>query len=166
MLPILISETAPISTILSILLVKFSFGMIYGFIIDLTLRHRKKEEEKIIELCEEEHCHCEESLIKSALKHTLNITIYIFILTLLVNILVSFIGEKTLSDFMSSSKVFRTNNCIINRIDTKLCFISNYNRIIFIKDNKFWVTNRWIACKCRNTVCLFYLRLIKILEKI
>ena len=33
----------------------------------------KKEEEKIVDLCEKEHCHCEHGIIKSALKHTINI---------------------------------------------------------------------------------------------
>ena len=85
MLPILISEAAPIGTILGILGVKFAFGMIYGFLIDFILRRKNREEEKIVDLCEEEHCHCEKSLIKSSLKHTLSITIYIFLLTLIVD---------------------------------------------------------------------------------
>lgn len=90
-------------------MLKFSIGMIYGFIIDFIIRLKnknKKTEERIIDLCEEEHCHCEESLIKSALKHTINIFIYIFILTLIVNAIVYIIGEENLSNFMSGSKLF------------------------------------------------------------
>jgi len=79
--------------------------MLYGFIIDFVLRKRKKEEERIIDLCEKEHCHCEKSLVKSALKHTISIFIYIFILSLIVNIIISLIGEETLSSFMSNSKL-------------------------------------------------------------
>lgn len=108
MLPILISEAAPIGEILGILAVKFVLGMIYGFIIDFVIRLKNKnraEEERIIDLCEKEHCHCEKSLIKSAIKHTVSILIYIFILTLIVNIIVHLIGEETLSNFMSSSKI-------------------------------------------------------------
>lgn len=108
MLPILISEAVPVGTIISILAVKFVLGMVYGFLIDLCLRLRSKnknEEDKIIDLCEDEHCHCEKSILKSALKHTISIFIYIFILTLVINIAVHVIGEETLSNFMSQSKI-------------------------------------------------------------
>ena len=127
MLPILISEAVPIGTILGILGIKFVFGMIYGFIIDFVLRRKNREEEKIVRLCEEEHCHCEKSLIKSSIKHTISITVYIFLLTLIVNILISLIGEEPISGFMSNSKILRTNCCSTNRSDTKLRLISNNN---------------------------------------
>ena len=42
MLPILISEAAPIGEILGILAVKFVLGMIYGFIIDFVIRLKNK----------------------------------------------------------------------------------------------------------------------------
>lgn len=109
MLPILISEAAPIDVILKILAIKFILGMFYGFIIDLFLKIKNKnksEEERIIDLCEEEHCHCEKGLVKSALKHTISIFIYIFILTLILNALVSFIGEETLSNLITKGSIF------------------------------------------------------------
>lgn len=108
MLPILISKAVSIYIIIKILAIKFILGMIYGFLIDLFLRLKRKnkeEDNKIVDLCEEEHCHCEKSIVKSALKHTISILIYIFILTLIVNIIVSIIGEETLSSFMSKSKI-------------------------------------------------------------
>ncbi len=109
MLPILISEAAPISTIIVILLIKFVIGMVYGFIIDffMNIKNKNKEvEDKIVDICEEEHCHCEESIVKSALKHTVNVFIYIFILTLIINLAVEFIGEDTLRNFMAGSSIF------------------------------------------------------------
>lgn len=108
MLPILISEKVQISTILGILAVKFVFGMIYGFLIDFVLRiknRNKEDENKIIDLCEEEHCHCEKSILKSALVHTVNIFLYIFALTFIVNIIVSVIGQENISNFLSKSKM-------------------------------------------------------------
>lgn len=109
MLPILIGEAVPVLTIIKILAVKFAIGMIYGFIIDFILRLIKKgkAEEKIVDLCEEEHCHCEKGILKSALKHTVSIFIYIFILTLAVNVIVEIIGEEALSNFISGSKVLQ-----------------------------------------------------------
>lgn len=109
MLPILIGEAVPVLTIIKILAVKFAIGMIYGFIIEFILRLIKKgkAEEKIVDLCEEEHCHCEKGILKSALKHTVSIFIYIFILTLAVNAIVEIIGEEALSNFISGSKVLQ-----------------------------------------------------------
>lgn len=109
MLPILISEAAPVKVIIELLAIKFILGMFYGFIIDFVLRLKnrgKEEEEKIIDLCEKEHCHCEKSIIKSAIKHTINIFIYIFVLTLIINMIVELIGEENLKNFMSSATIF------------------------------------------------------------
>lgn len=109
MLPILISEATTIDIILKILAVKFALGMLFGFIIDFILRFKNKnkmQEERIIDICEEEHCHCEKSLIKSALKHTISVFIYIFILTLVLNITIHLIGEEALSNLISKGTIF------------------------------------------------------------
>ncbi len=109
MLPILISKAAPMSVIITILAIKFAIGMIYGFVIDIIINIKnknKKEENKIIDLCEEEHCHCEKGIVKSALKHTINVFIYIFILTLLINIIVEVVGEDTLKNIMQEASIF------------------------------------------------------------
>ncbi len=151
MLPILISNAAPIGTIIGILAVKFALGMIYGFIIDFILRLKNKnQEQKIVDLCEKEHCNCEKGIIKSALKHTTSIIIYVFILTLILNIAIMLIGEENIKNFMSSSKILRTNYSSTNRASSKLCLISCDNRTLFIKNYKFWFTNRGLTCKCRN----------------
>lgn len=108
MLPILISEAAPFNTIIAILGIKFALGMIYGFLIDFALKIKNKNkavEEKIVDLCEDEHCHCEKSILKSAIKHTLSIFAYIFILTLIINGIVELVGEDTLKEFMSGTGI-------------------------------------------------------------
>ena len=73
MLPILISETMPASTILTILGIKLVIGVLAGFIIDFVARklHKEKEETKIEEICEHEHCRCEKNIALSALKLSL-----------------------------------------------------------------------------------------------
>ena len=107
MIPIFISEGASISTLLKILGVKVLIGMIAGFIIDLVLRLRKKdgEEERIIDLCEKEHCHCEHGIFKSSLKHTVNIFIFILIITFVINIVIHFIGKSTIESFVQSNPI-------------------------------------------------------------
>ncbi len=104
MLPIFISEAVPITTILKILGIKIIIGMIAGFIIDFVLRIKnkdKQEENKIVDLCENEHCHCDYGIIKSALKHTLNIFIFILLVTLIINIAIHFIGEEAIAGILS-----------------------------------------------------------------
>ena len=107
MIPIFISEGASISTLLKILGVKVLIGMIAGFIIDLVLRLRKKdgEEERIIDLCEKEHCHCEKGILKSALKHTINIFVFILIITFVINIIIHLVGEETIGNFVQSNVI-------------------------------------------------------------
>lgn len=107
MLPILISAAAPIGLIVSILVIKFGLGMFYGFIIDFVLRikNKNKEEDRIVDICEHEHCHCEESIVKSALKHTFSIFVYIFILTLIINFVIHMIGEENLSNIISENSI-------------------------------------------------------------
>lgn len=103
MLPIFISESVPLITILKILGIKLLIGIIAGFAIDFVLRFKnmdKQEEEKIVDLCEKEHCHCEHGIIKSALVHTLHIFIFIIIITLIVNVAIHFIGEETIAGFL------------------------------------------------------------------
>ena len=107
MIPIFISEGASIITLLKILGIKILIGMIAGFVIDLVLRLRKKdsEEERIIDLCEKEHCHCEKGILKSSLKHTINIFIFILIITFVINIIIHLVGEETIGNFVQSNVI-------------------------------------------------------------
>lgn len=103
MLPIFLSEGVAINVIIKILVIKLVIGMIAGFLIDLVIRLKnkgKEDEEKIIDLCEKEHCHCEHGIVKSALKHTVNIFIFIFLITFVINLGIHFIGEETIASFM------------------------------------------------------------------
>ena len=103
MIPILLSEGAPITNILAILGIKLVIAIFAGFIIDFIIRRKNKEndeEERIIDLCEKEHCHCEHGIFKSALKHTLNIFVFIIIITFIINILIHFIGEDNIANFV------------------------------------------------------------------
>ena len=106
MLPIFLSEAVPITTILTILGIKLVVGMISGFVIDFIMRKRhKEEEEKIIDLYEKEHCHCEHGIVKSALKHTLNIFIFILVITIVINIGIELIGEEHISGFLQGQPI-------------------------------------------------------------
>ena len=131
MLPILISESAPIELILKVLAVKLIIGIIFGFIIDLIgsfinknkeIKKENKNEEKIEEeighICEHEHCHCkEEGIIKSTIKHTLSVALFIFIITLVLNTLIFFIGEENISNLVLNMPVIGPIiSCIVGLI--------------------------------------------------
>lgn len=109
MLPILISQATPINVVLKILAIKLVIGIIAGFIIDIVINLTNKkdnEEEKISEICEHEHCHCEhDGIMKSSLKHTLSIFIYILIITFILNTLIHIIGEDQLSSFILNQPI-------------------------------------------------------------
>ena len=106
MLPIFISEAVPAITIIKILGIKLLIGMIAGFIIDFVLRLKNKEEDqKIVDLCEKEHCHCEHGIVKSALKHTIHIFIFILLITLVINTIIYSIGEDTLANFIQLNPI-------------------------------------------------------------
>lgn len=108
MLPILISEAVDVRIILSILGIKLVIAVVVGFIIDLFFRKKfetSEDEPEIKDLCEHEHCHCEHGIFRSALKHTINITLYIFIISLVLNIIIYFIGEDNLAHILNSTPV-------------------------------------------------------------
>lgn len=105
MLPIMISEAVPAGTILRILGIKLAIGIILGFVIDLIFRKKEEEDEAIEHLCEHEHCHCEEGILKSALTHTVKIFAFIFIISLILNLIIHFVGEDTLSNLILNKPI-------------------------------------------------------------
>ena len=106
MLPILISEGASLKIILSILLTKIIIGIISGFIIDFILKKKNKTNYEIKDFCEEEHCDCEHSIFKSAIKHTFNIVLFIFIISLILHVGLHYLGEDKISNFLLKDSIF------------------------------------------------------------
>ena len=106
MLPILISNGKDANTILKILVIKIIIGMICGFIIDFILRKNKKDNLDIKHLCEEEHCDCDHGILKSALKHTFSIILFIVIVTFILNLMVHFLGEENIGKLFLKDSIF------------------------------------------------------------
>lgn len=120
MLPIFISEAVSPVIILKILGIKLIIGMIAGVIIDLfvhlIIKNKNKkivqqneedsEENEIGHMCEEEHCHCNESgILKSAIHHTLSILVFIVLITFIINTVVHFVGEETIAGWILNKPV-------------------------------------------------------------
>ena len=104
MIPIMISEAVSPIKIIKILAIKLLIGIIAGFIIDFVIRmvnkkkHIKTAEEEEIDiehLCKHDHCHCEEgSIVKSALIHSVQILVFIYVISFVLNAVVELIGME------------------------------------------------------------------------
>ncbi len=107
MLPVLISEGMQFSKILIILLIKIVIGIVCGFIIDFIFRKKNKHTKiDVQELCENEHCHCENSIIKSSLIHTLKTFSFIFLVSFVLHIFIHEIGEDKISNLLLNGNIF------------------------------------------------------------
>lgn len=104
MLPILVSESVPFSTIIKILLTKALMACVFGFLAEaiyLKLFHKKETGMEIHAVCEEEHCSCEKGVLFSAVKHTVTIFFYIFLVTFVLNVIIHGVGEETLGKMLT-----------------------------------------------------------------
>lgn len=100
MLPIFISEAVAPATIFKILGAKVCIAIISGFLAELVYVNVFKKKEKDMDIhvvCEEEHCSCEDGVLKSALKHTLKIFVYILLITFILTLVIEMIGEDHLA---------------------------------------------------------------------
>ena len=104
MLPIMISENVNVLVILKILAVKVLIGMLAGFAVDFIFRSRKREMQ-IEHLCEQHHCHCENGVWKSALHHTVEIFLYLILISFALNLLIMWIGEDVLGNMILNRPV-------------------------------------------------------------
>lgn len=128
MLPIMISENAGIPMMAKVLGVKVLFAVTAGFIIDFFGRRNAKDMQ-IEHLCERHHCHCERGIWKSALHHTIEIFLYILLISFVLNLIIALIGEEALgalilnrpaAGVLIAALVGMIPNCAASVIVTKL----------------------------------------------
>ena len=107
MLPILLSENAPIKVIVEILTIKACIGIISGIVIDLVLRKKKHNNVNFdYDICNHEHCHCEEeNIFRSSLSHTFKIAIFILIINFILNCMFYYGGEELLSSLLLKGNI-------------------------------------------------------------
>ena len=108
MLPIFLAEQVPLDVIVKIIGAKIIIGMVMGFIVDAALRIARRIDAPlhIHELCEHDHCHChdgEGGILKSAVKHTLQVTVFIFVITIVLNAVLEVVGEDVLAEFLAAN---------------------------------------------------------------
>ena len=120
MLPIFISAAVAPSTIGKILLSKFVIALISGIAVDLirglvrSVASYFHEDKHIHDLCEQDHCGCEDeegSIFHSALIHTLKITAFIFIVSLVLSLVVGMVGRDELAGLMTGAPIIGNLVC-------------------------------------------------------
>lgn len=118
MLPLFISSGYNVGSIIKILVVKVIIAVITGFCIDIVLKALKKKNKKTIhEFCESEHCDCEDGILKSAVIHTIKIWIFVFIITLALDLLLENTGFEThAAEFFANSWIMIPIVCLIGLI--------------------------------------------------
>lgn len=104
MLPIMISENVGAAVIFKILAVKVVVALAAGFMVDFFFRGKRRQM-RIGHLCEQHHCHCENGIWKSALHHTVEIFLYIMAISLVLNLLIGWIGEDALGSLFLNRPV-------------------------------------------------------------
>lgn len=111
MLPIFISTGVALSTMWHILLTKAFIGVITGFFIDgiVRLTRKKSKTKHIHDLCEAEHCGCDEkeegNIFHAALVHTLHIVFFIFIIGFVLTFLVEGLGKDAIAQLLTNKPV-------------------------------------------------------------
>lgn len=111
MLPIMISEQVPVSTIIKILFTKVAIGIATGFFVELFFgwyaRRRKKPRNfQLGSTCGTDCCGAGvKDLAKAALMHAMKVFFFIFAVSLCIELLIHSIGEDALAAVFSNVPV-------------------------------------------------------------
>ncbi len=102
MLPLLISSGFSGAGIVKILLLKCAFAAVTGFVLDFIMRTAgRKNSKHIHDFCEKEHCHCEDGIFVSALKHTIKIWLFILVISFALEFVLNLVGFENVAGYMA-----------------------------------------------------------------
>ncbi len=96
---VLLSHPGSGTVILKLLAGKLLIGIAAGLVIDFLFR-KKKEHKHIGDLCGSCGCSDHGGIFGPALRHTLRLSLYVFVFTAILNLLLAVIGTDTLSAFL------------------------------------------------------------------
>lgn len=106
MLPILLSHGAPGSFIAKVLLFKVAAGILVGAATDyIEKRLGVARHATVRDLCQQENCRCEDGPLRSALRHTVKIFVFVFAATLAMNLAAALLGPERLGHFILNRPV-------------------------------------------------------------
>ena len=108
MLPIFLSSRVDAGLILRIIMIKVVYGVIAGFVVDFLFRslNIRKIGEGIHGICEAQHCDCDEGgIFVSALRHTLSIALFLFLISTALNLFLEMVGTENLENLVFNQPV-------------------------------------------------------------
>lgn len=108
--PVLLAHPDKIGMVWQLLLVKVIIAAIAGIAVDIFIKllKIKTDGESIGEICSESGCGCgSHGIWYSALKHTINIIIFIFAVNIVLGTVMSLVGEEAVEHFLGSMGVFQ-----------------------------------------------------------
>lgn len=121
-IPILIANPNFTVDLFIMIGLKIAFAIAFGYLVDITLNlfERKRIKKQLTQISEhdlehthdycmcnghsdtKEHCH-EENIFLDALHHSVSIALYIFVATLLINIIVEYVGMEALTSWFGGN---------------------------------------------------------------
>ncbi len=106
MLPILLSSGENISLILAIIGSKVAIGVLFGVIIDFVLKKNTKAKEVNFNICEKDKCNCHNNLFLGAIKHTIKIFVFVYIISFIFDFVIHFYGEEAITNLFLNGNIF------------------------------------------------------------
>ena len=124
MVPVFLAHQEPLGRLIAIMAFKVVAGVVIGLAVDVALRawHRAGDGHvHIHELCEREHCHCDDdhdhahehahgrwSIVRSALVHTVQVTLFILVVTFVFGLAIEYVGQDALGALLANHPVRAT----------------------------------------------------------
>ena len=121
MVPVFLAHQEPLGRLAAIMGAKVAIGMAVGLVVDVALRawHRAGDGHlHIHELCERERCHCDDdhdhdhdhgggrwAIVRSALVHTVQVTLFILALTFVLGLVIESVGQDALAALLANHPV-------------------------------------------------------------
>lgn len=98
MLPILISSSAPALLLFKTVAIKLVVGAAAGMAFNLLWAKQNRVAIDVESLCKNEDCRCEDGIVVSALRHAVRITLFIAVISAVLNLLVQWLGLAYLAE--------------------------------------------------------------------
>lgn len=111
-IPVILTYPEKSKDLLLILGIKFIIAIIFGTIVDMIFTKKHTAEENSHDMHEHMHdmckdCDCEHGILKSSIKHTIQIFLFLLIFSIIIGGFVELIGEERFSKVILSGSIFQ-----------------------------------------------------------
>ena len=101
---ILFSHPGSGRVIAQLLLGKIAIGIVFGYLLDFLFRNKK---EHIGDMCRGCGCSDDSGIVKPAVRHTVQLTLYIFLFTAVLNLVLGLVGVDALTTLLGKDAWFQ-----------------------------------------------------------